>query len=85
MSASEAAPSTRFLTGLSSTTAFFLTGTSFFFTEASSGIDLISFLRVATRASTSSKEKAIGVALLLAASPSRATDGFLAKGIGLVA
>ncbi len=84
MSASEAAPSTRFLTGLSLTMAFFLTGASFF-TAGSSGIDLISFLRVATRASTSSKEKAIGVALLLAASPSRATDGFLTKGIALAA
>ena len=63
---------------------FFLTATSFFLTGASLGADLTSFLRVATSASTSSKENAIGVAFLLAASPSRVTDGFLVNGIELV-
>ena len=78
MSASDAAPRTRFSAGLSSVVTTFFLATTTFLSATSEGCSLcFSFLRVATSASTSSNENAIGAFFLSAASPSRATDACL--------
>ena len=76
MSASEAAPSTRFSTGLSVVT--FLADTflavTFLLTGFSTSRLLVFFAAISS--STSSRENTMGVDFLLAAAPSRETTAF---------